>query len=222
MEKNQFVAFVGKYVGLEQPEMLKMFAEQYGRIFSVPGMINVKTLTVITDPNDIEHVFRTEGIWPIRESFPSVKYYREVLHPEKFNHLLGTIVDNGESWYKLRSTINPIMLMHSIVNQYIPEMDSIAVDFCNRIKILRDVKNEMPCDFYSEIKKWSIESISSVGMNTRLNLLRNSQDKAMAFQKSFKDFIELAYQLDNQPSLHNYITTPKYKKFIKSFDTLSE
>lgn len=136
--------------------MLKMFAKQYGPIFTVPGMLNVKTLTVITDPNDIEHVFRTGGIWPIRESFPPVKYYREVLHPEKFNHILGLIPDNGETWFKLRSTVNPIMLKSTIVNQYIPEMDSIATDFCDRIKLLRDKNNEVPSNFYSEIKKWSL------------------------------------------------------------------
>lgn len=116
-------------------------------------------------------------------------------------------------------------LKPTIVNAYTPGVDEITIEFCDRIKKLRDSNNELPAKFLYELNKWSLESIASIAVNQRLHILDDQKDDdspARKLIKSVDDFFTLSYQLEMLPSLWRYIATPKYKELMQTFDTMTE
>lgn len=77
---------------------------------------------------------------------------------------------------KMRSAVSPIMLKPSTVNAYTPVVDEIAIEFCDRIKNLRDSNMELPAKFLYELNKWSLVSMVLVekeeGKKTQSNHLQ--------------------------------------------------
>ena len=63
------------------------------------------------------------------------------------------------------------MMQPKTVQRYIPTVDRIATDFVNRIRDIRDEKNEVPADFGNEMNKWALESIAYIALDQRLGLL---------------------------------------------------
>lgn len=126
----------------------------------------------------------------------------------------------------MRSVVSPIMLKPATVNAYIPVVDEIAIEFCDRIKSLRDNNMEMPNNFLYELNKWSLESIASIALNQRLHILdcRKDDESSPASQliKSVDDFFTLSYELEMKPSLWRYLATPKYKQLMRAFDTMTK
>lgn len=63
------------------------------------------------------------------------------------------------------------MLQPKTAKKYIAPVEQIADEFCQRIRAIRDAKDETPPDFSNEMNKWALESIACIGMDTRLGLL---------------------------------------------------
>lgn len=207
-------------------ELQEDLIKEYGPVTSVPSMLSSAAMVLITDPNDFELIFRTEGPWPYRRAFEVSRHHRKEVRPEKFNNVGGLMGEHEEGWYKLRSTINPAMLRPATVNSYIPQVDYVANQFCDHIRCVRDEKNEMPAKFIFDINKWAMESISMLALDTHLNLLRddvpNNDPRPREFIHSLEEFITLSVDLEYRPSLWKYIATPKYKRIIKAMDKFSE
>lgn len=203
-----------------------MWADEYGPIIKLPATMVKPPILMISDPNDFELVFRNEGVWPTRVGIATFDHYRKDLRPDVFKNMGGLLSDQGESWGKTRSIVNPIMLKPSTVSAYISTIDEIAIEFCDRIKTLRDEKNEMPANFLYELNKWALESIASIALDQRLYILDGQQDdensKATQLIKSVDGFFSLSYELEMLPSPWKYIATPKYKQLMKVFDNLTE
>lgn len=203
-----------------------MWADEYGPIIKLPATMVKPPILMISDPNDFELVFRNEGVWPTRVGIATFDHYRKDLRPDVFKNMGGLLSDQGESWGKTRSIVNPIMLKPSTVSAYISTIDEIAIEFCDRIKTLRDEKNEMPANFLYELNKWALESIASIALDQRLHILDGQQDdensKATQLIKSVDGFFSLSYELEMLPSPWKYIATPKYKQLMKVFDNLTE
>lgn len=128
-----------------------------------------------------------------------------------------------------------------VVNAYIPEFDIVAKEFIDKVSTLRDDKNEMPDDFQNELFKWALESISLIALEQRLGLLSSHGDPEnqkiinVKFQnilcegsiiirllQAVKNNLSLSYELDVEPSLWKYCTTPKYRKLMASLDTMTK
>lgn len=56
--------------------------EEFGNIFRFPNLPEQGNIIVIFNANDIENVFRNEGVYPERPSMLTLKYYRETVRPE--------------------------------------------------------------------------------------------------------------------------------------------
>lgn len=207
-------------------EFNQKLSEEYGGILRLPGVLGNEPIIMVTDPNDFETVFRTEGIWPHRRGIATFNHYRKHIRPDVFKNMGGLISESGEAWGKMRSVVSPIMLKPTIVNAYTPVVDEIAIEFCDRIKNLRDKNMELPAKFLYELNKWSLESIASIAVNQRLHILdgRKNDESSPASQliKSVDDFFTLSYELEMVPSLWRYIETPKYKQLMKAFETMTK
>lgn len=135
-------------------EFNQKLIEEYGSILKMPGILGNKEIIMVTDPNDFETIFRTEGMWPHRRGMETFNYYRKNIRPDVYKNMGGLISESGEPWAKMRSAVSPIMLKPSIVNAYMPVVDEIAIEFCDRIKNLRDNNLELPAKFLYELNKW--------------------------------------------------------------------
>lgn len=204
----------------------KKLADEYGGILRLPGILGNDPVIMVTDPKDFEFVLRNEGVWPFRRGIATFNHYRKNIRPDVFQNMGGLISESGEAWGKMRTAVNPIMLKPATVNAYTPVVDEITIEFCDRIKSLRDSNDELPAKFLYELNKWSLESIASIAVNQRLHVLddRRENDKSPARRliKSVDDFFTLSYQLEMLPSLWRYIATPKYKQLMETFDTMTE
>lgn len=65
------------------------------------------------------------------------------------------------------------MMQPKTVKSYIPVVQAIADEFVERIRSIRDENLEVPADFSNETNKWALESISSIALDQRLNLMRD-------------------------------------------------
>lgn len=134
----------------------KKLADEYGGILRLPGILGNDPVIMVTDPKDFEFVLRNEGVWPYRRGIATFNHYRKNIRPDVFQNMGGLISESGEAWGKMRTAVNPIMLKPATVNAYTPVVDEISIEFCDRIKILRDSNNELPAKFLYELKQMVI------------------------------------------------------------------
>ncbi len=156
--------------------MNKALYKDHGTLFRFPGLFGKPDIVFTFIPQDMETIFRTEGQWPNRRSLETFEYYRNKIRPDIFKKGAGLVNDQGETWAKLRTAANPIMMKPKVVKAYIPDIDTVARDFIRKIRTLRDENNEMPDDFQNELNKWSLESIALIALEHRLGLITRDDD----------------------------------------------
>lgn len=196
--------------------------DEYGPLTKMPGLFGRRDILVAYDPNDYEHIYRTEGIWPLRRGNELFSYYRKKVRPELFKNVGGLVSEQGKVWADLRSKVNPVMLQPRTVKKYIPTMDEVAIDFLKTVLKKRDANNELPADFQNDLKKWALESIGYITLNQRLGVLDGHSPRAEMLMQSVRDFVVLTYELEIMPSLWRYVSTKKFKKMMQTFDNMTE
>ena len=89
---------------------------------------------------------------------------------------------------------------------------------------LRNDKSEMPGDFSNYINTWSLESVTAVGLERRLNLFdENTNDEnAKKLIKDVRDFFEQSIEYDGKPSIWKYFQTKGFKELMKVYDDITE
>lgn len=109
---------------------------------------------------------------------------------------------------------------------YLYSMNNVAEDFLRRIEFLRkqNPKGELPENFLNEMNKWALESICVVGLNKRLGLLDplTPNLEAEQFIKDVLNMFDYLNDLDVKLSPWKYISTPKYRAFIKTMNRITE
>merc|ERR1719318_57158 len=107
------------------------------------------------------------------------------------------------------------------VAQYIPDLDDVSKDFITLMKELRNEDGEIP-GFQNEIYKWALESVSKVTLDTRLGCLERNLDPDSEAQQMIDatgDFFVYLGKLVFGFPLYKYISTPSWRKFLRSQDT---
>lgn len=70
---------------------------------------------------------------------------------------------------------------------------------------------------------WAFESISYVALNTRMGLLTDRPDPSAALlAQHMSDFFNYSFKYDVQPSIWPYYKTPGFKKFLETYDQITE
>lgn len=210
---------------MQASEMNRMMRDEYGEIMKLPGIFGSKGIVLIFDPSDIEFMFRNEGVWPARRGIATFDHYRHNHRLDIYKDTGGLLSEQGEKWSKVRTIVNPIMLKPSNVNAYVPLVDQIAIEFVDRLEKLRDSNLEVPANFGYELNKWALETICFIALDQRLNILnddKNTDGKSKQLIDAVNHFLELSFALEIGPSLWRYISTPKYRKLMNSFDTMTD
>lgn len=196
--------------------------EEYGSVIRLPGMFGRRDIIFTFDPKDFEKVYRTEGIWPERRGLETFAYYRKKVRPELFKDMGGLISEQGKQWSDLRSKVNPVMLQPKTVKSYIPPVDEVACEFLAQTIEKRDANNELPADFGYQLNKWALESIGVIALDQRLGVLSENDPTAKRLTKSVRDFFRLSYELEVLPSIWKYVSTPKFKQLMRTFDNMTK
>ena len=92
------------------------------------------------------------------------------------------------------------------------------------MKKIRNEKSEMPGDFSNYINTWSLESVTAVGLERRLNLFdENTHDEnAKKLIKGIRDFFEMSFEYDGKPSIWKYYQTKGFKELLNVYDNITE
>ncbi|GIX91132.1 probable cytochrome P450 49a1 [Caerostris darwini] len=174
---------------------------------------------------DLQELFRNEGLHPHRIEFSTLKAYRES-RKEWFN-TTGLLVVQGQEWYDLRTKTQKHLLKPSSIRAYLDPMQDVAKDFTQRILDIRDENKEIP-DVLSELYKWALESVSLVGLDTRLGCLRKDlppQSDGMQMIQSVLTQFECMNKLEafsgNFP-FWKFFPTPTWKKFTEASDVYAK
>ncbi|KAH8267280.1 hypothetical protein KR018_000677, partial [Drosophila ironensis] len=214
----------GRYKNVPVHEMFLDLNRQYGAIFRMPSIAGVD-MVLTMNPQDYEIVFRNEGQFPYRRSFEVMDYFKRVHRPDVFEGHDGLTTGNGPDWGKMRTAVNPILLQPRNAKLYLNNLLQVNNEFLERIRVLRNpASQEMPNDFVEDIRHLIIESICSVALNTHLGLLRKPQNSKdiQELKSSLQDVVELGFQLDMMPPVWKYLPVPKFKKLMKSLDTITD
>lgn len=140
-------------------------------------MLDKPSMVICLEPKNYEIVFRTEGSWPIRRGIETFNYYRETVRPDIFQGFSGLVNDQGETWHQMRTAVNPVMLRPLTVKAYIPAVDQVAIEFVQKMHVLRDANEEMPADFGTELSLWALESIGMIALDRRLGVMAFERDE---------------------------------------------
>lgn len=172
----------------------------------------------ISDPRDIEHLFKEMSDNPIRPFFDSLKKTR-LMNKTKFfkENRTGIFTEQGEDWWRVRSLVQVHSTRTKTVAQYLPQVDQVAQEFVARSAQQRDHKNELPCDFLEDIFKWALESLCLVALNKRMGCLDNSEEGLRIIKASIT-MINSITDCEFGVHLWRYFTTPALRRMWKAHD----
>lgn len=207
-------------------DFYKFLRDEYGDICLIKGIMGKPNVVFTYNPVDIEKVYRTEGIWPIRVGLETFTYYRKKVRPDVFKNVGGLVSEQGKTWADIRNKVNPIMMKVQTVRHNLPDIDEISLEFLERLEKLRDpVTREIKTNFHDEVKLWAFESICSIGLNRRMGFLKNSTSidpDALRLSDAMARFFQLSFEFDVQPSIWKLYETPKFKSLLQTYDEITE
>ncbi|XP_046391143.1 probable cytochrome P450 49a1 [Ischnura elegans] len=221
----RFLPYVGEYYGRDSRDLTLHMYEKYGPIVKLVGIPGKPALMYVFRPEDVEVVFRNEGQWPIRGGMATMSYYRNEMRKEYFQGVVGVLIQNGPKWLESRSRVNPAMMQPRTSMRYIPPISSVAQEFVDRMRAIKDQNDEMPPDFMNELFKWALESIAYVALDTRLGCLRENLPQDSEGQKMIDavgDFFDCLFDLEMGLSIWKYYSTPSWKRFVRALDIFLE
>ncbi|XP_030378208.1 cytochrome P450 12b1, mitochondrial [Scaptodrosophila lebanonensis] len=214
----------GKLYNTNLIELNRRMREWYGDIYRMPGMMGKPDVVFTYNPNDFEVTYRNEGLWPIRIGLESFTFYRKVHRPDVFGGIGGLVSEQGKAWADIRNKVNPVLMKVSNVRQNLPQIDQIAQDFIEKLGTLLDSQTHtISGDFHEELKMWAFESISYVALNSRMGLLSDQPDaNAARLAQHMTEFFDYSFKYDVQPSIWPYYKTNGFKKFLQTYDKITE
>uniref|UniRef100_A0A1B0CKT8 Cytochrome n=1 Tax=Lutzomyia longipalpis TaxID=7200 RepID=A0A1B0CKT8_LUTLO len=213
----------GQYSGVPMSEVHKSMRNHYGPIYRLKGTFGKRDIVAVFDPKDFEVVYRTEGTFPIRRGLDSLTYYRKEYRKDKYPISLGLVSEQGQGWWDLRHKVNGVMMKPQVTKGYTSAVDEVSSDFVKKLHTLRDANLETPANFLLHLNLWALESIAYITMNMRLGLLGEKPDESVdKLMVVLKEFFQLMFELDFQPSIWKFYKTPKFNRFMEIMDYMHE
>ncbi|XP_019631487.1 PREDICTED: cytochrome P450 10-like [Branchiostoma belcheri] len=199
-------------------ESFKERTKTYGNIYR--EKIGPMDLVVISDPKEIERVFRNEGRYPERRPLVSVQIYREA---KKLPAGLANLT--GEEWQRVRSSVQKDMMRPKTVGAYAALQDDVTRDLVDVIRALtgKEESGGQIHNFINYVYRWALEAISVVVLDKRLGSLTLDDlepgSDAQLMINGVNDFFRAFVKLELAAfGLHRYISTPTWRRFEKAID----
>ncbi|XP_019623431.1 PREDICTED: LOW QUALITY PROTEIN: probable cytochrome P450 49a1 [Branchiostoma belcheri] len=199
-------------------ESFKERTKTYGNIYR--EKIGPMDLVVISDPKEIERLFRNEGRYPERQPLLSVEIYREL---KKLPAGIVNLV--GEEWQRVRSSVQKDLMRPKTVGAYAALPDDVTRDLVDVIRALtgKEENGGQIHNFTNYVYRWALEAISVVVLDKRLGCLTlddlepgsDAQLMIDGVNNFFKAFVNLELAA---VGLYRYISTPTWRRFEKAIN----
>ncbi|XP_066257198.1 probable cytochrome P450 301a1, mitochondrial [Euwallacea similis] len=216
---------VGQYDISDVAKLSALFYQEYGKIVKLSGLVGRPDLLFIYDVDEIEKIYRQEGLTPFRPSMPCLVKYKGEVRKDFFGREGGVVGVHGEPWKTFRTKVQkPILQLHT-VNKYVEPIEAVTKDFIERMLEMKDGNQEMPPDFDNEIHKWALECIGRVSLDVRLGCL----DRNLSPDSEALKIIDAAkYALRNIAILElrfpfwRFFPTSLWTRYVKNMDYFVE
>ncbi|XP_033758347.1 probable cytochrome P450 CYP44 [Pecten maximus] len=143
--------------------------KEYGPV--VKETIGRNTTVRLFDPDDVQTVYKHEGVWPkIIPILESSMKYRE---SRDMSPGLGNI--NGEEWSTMRKAIQSIMLRPQEVAKFLPVVNEVADDVIEEIEHMKDTEGNI-VNFNDTMGRWNMETAGMICFDKRLGALKEGPD----------------------------------------------
>ncbi|XP_051567654.1 sterol 26-hydroxylase, mitochondrial-like [Myxocyprinus asiaticus] len=194
-----------------QVEHKRLYGPIWRSRFGPFDLVNVATAELIAQ------VIRQEGRYPVRTDLSHWREYRDMR-----GQAYGLNVDTGPEWYRMRSALNPKMLILKEVSAYAPIIHEVVSDLLKRLELLRLRSQDQVTinDLAAELYKFGFEGISSVLFETRLGCLQEDiPTDTLRFISAVNDMLTLSETVLFFPRWTRRIL-PFWKRFVQAWDDL--
>ncbi|XP_052718535.1 probable cytochrome P450 CYP44 isoform X1 [Crassostrea angulata] len=165
----------------------------------------------LTDPNDVEKVFRNDRKFPFRGVLPLTKVYTK-----RTNASPGLTGLNDEEWYTLRKSAQRAILRQKAVYKYLSAISVIADDFVDKFRGQCQID-----DVLHHLMEFSTESAGRMCFGVRLGCIskpeQTSQTETMKHVETFLDCFGNQFYVIPWFKLFR---SPFYRRYEKSADYL--
>ncbi|KHJ94332.1 hypothetical protein OESDEN_05737 [Oesophagostomum dentatum] len=191
--------------------------QRYGPLVKVNQGLGRGYVVHVFDPEDARQVFATDGrlpfIVPLQET---TQRYREM---KGMNPGLGNL--NGDEWYRLRSSIQQVMMRPQAVQnahfRYLPYTNEVAA------ALVDHVQNEGEhsggeVDMRKVAGRWALEAAALTVFEKRLGALGDRISWADTLVSLNHRIFQLSAELRFAFPFYRYFSTPKWKKMVELED----
>ncbi|XP_037377597.1 1,25-dihydroxyvitamin D(3) 24-hydroxylase, mitochondrial isoform X2 [Talpa occidentalis] len=197
-----------------QHDTLAQFHKKYGKIFRMK--LGSFDSVHLGSPCLLEALYRAESAHPQRLEIKPWKAYRDY-RQEGY----GLLILEGEDWQRVRSAFQKKLMKPVEIMKLDNKINEVLADFMDRLDELCDERGCVE-DLYSELNKWSFESICLVLYEKRFGLLqRNTGDEALNFILAIKTMMSTFGRLMVTPvELHQRLNTRVWQAHTQAWDTI--
>uniref|UniRef100_A0A4X1UJX4 Cytochrome P450 family 24 subfamily A member 1 n=2 Tax=Sus scrofa TaxID=9823 RepID=A0A4X1UJX4_PIG len=198
----------------KQHDTLAEYHRKYGKIFRMK--LGSFDSVHLGSPCLLEALYRTESAHPQRLEIKPWKAYRDY-REEGY----GLLILEGEDWQRVRSAFQKKLMKPMEVMKLDNKINEVLADFMSRIDELCDERGCIE-DLYSELNKWSFESICLVLYEKRFGLLqKNAGEEALNFITAIKTMMSTFGKMMVTPvELHKNLNTKVWQAHTLAWDTI--
>ncbi|EPQ05180.1 1,25-dihydroxyvitamin D(3) 24-hydroxylase, mitochondrial [Myotis brandtii] len=198
----------------KQHDTLAEFHKKYGKIFRMK--LGSFDSVHLGSPCLLEALYRTESAYPQRLEIKPWKAYRDY-RQEGY----GLLILEGEDWQRVRSAFQKKLMRPVEIMKLDSKINEVLADFMGRLDELCDKRGHIG-DLYSELNKWSFESICLVLYEKRFGLLqKNAGDEALNFIMAIKTMMSTFGRMMVTPvELHKSLNTKVWQAHTLAWDTI--
>ncbi|XP_004370283.1 1,25-dihydroxyvitamin D(3) 24-hydroxylase, mitochondrial isoform X2 [Trichechus manatus latirostris] len=198
----------------KQHYTLAEYHKKYGKIFRVK--LGSFDSVHLGSPSLLEALYRTESAYPQRLEIRPWKAYRDY-RKEGY----GLLILEGEDWQRVRSAFQKKLMKPVEIMKLDNKINEVLADFMGRLDELCDERGHIE-DLYSELNKWSFESICLVLYENRFGLLqKNTGEEALNFIMAIKTMMSTFGRMMVTPvELHKSLNTRVWRDHTLAWDTI--
>ncbi|XP_036179000.1 1,25-dihydroxyvitamin D(3) 24-hydroxylase, mitochondrial isoform X4 [Myotis myotis] len=198
----------------KQHDTLAEFHKKYGKIFRMK--LGSFDSVHLGSPCLLEALYRTESAYPQRLEIKPWKAYRDYRQ-----EAYGLLILEGEDWQRVRSAFQKKLMRPVEIMRLDSKINEVLADFMGRLDELCDERGHIG-DLYSELNKWSFESICLVLYEKRFGLLqKNARDEALNFIMAIKTMMSTFGRMMVTPvELHKSLNTKVWQAHTLAWDTI--
>ena len=170
-----------------------------------------QTMVIVSDPDLVEQVCRSEGKLPCRSS----AFEKSAKWIHKKNDLSDTLMfAYQDEWKRLRSAMSKQVMPHRL-SHFTPSLCSIADELCDHMTAIQKEGSRQVDDVYPYLQKWALKGVSKIVFNESIDIFSGKNSQANDFVQAAMDYNNSISTIGQAPPLYKFIPTKPYKEYVE-------